>query len=260
MITIFATTTRKSVVMKRFAFIILVFCLTAQFSDAQLWKLKRWEAEFGLGPSFSFPDIGGYSIGKNLLGFKDLSYRQTRFDINGNLKFRFSRTVNGRISLTYAMLHSTDSRGSNEGRKMESTTNLFEPAILGEYYFVKNKYESSYLFLKGKGVQALLRSLDFYVFTGVGGVLYDVKGNEPLIKFGMKTGGLSAVIPFGLGTTLIYTPNLNFGLELGGRYSFTDYLDGLTSQFSKANDVYYLLNLTITYKLKSGAHGLPTLR
>jgi hypothetical protein len=144
---------------------------------------------------------------------------------------------------------------------MESTTNLFEPAFIGEYYFVKNKYESSYLFLKGKGVQAILRSLDFYVFSGVGGVFYDVKANEKLLNYGdMKTGGISAVIPFGFGTTLIYTPNLNFGLELGGRYSFTDYLDGYTSQFSKANDVYYLLNLTITYKLKSGARGLPTLR
>lgn len=183
-----------------------------------------------------------------------------RFDINGSMRFRISRTVNARLSFTYAMLHSTDTRGSNEGRKMESTTNLFEPALIGEYYFVKNKYESSYLFLKGKGVQALLRSLDFYVFTGMGGITYNVKGNEKLISYGMKSSGVSAVIPFGLGATLIYTPNLNFGLELGGRYTFTDYLDGYTSQFSKARDVYYVLNLTITYKLKSGARGLPTLR
>jgi hypothetical protein len=246
--------------MKRSVLILIIFCLTVQFSFGQLWKLKRWEAEFGVGPSFSFPDIGGYSIGKNYLGFRDISFRQTRFDINGNLKFRISRTVNARLSLTYAMLHSTDTRGSNEGRKMESTTNLFEPAVLGEYYFVKNKYESSYLFLKGKGVQALLRSLDFYLFTGIGGLSYSVKGNEKLESYDLNTNGISAVIPFGFGTTLIYTPNLNFGLELGGRYTFTDYLDGYTSQFSKANDVYYLLNLTVTYKLKSGAHGLPTLR
>lgn len=246
--------------MKRYLFIIIIFCLTAKISDAQLWKLKRWEAEFGIGPSFAFPDIGGYSIGKNLLGFRDLSFRQTRFDINGNIRFRISRTVNTRLSLTYAMLHSTDSRGSNEGRKMESTTNLFEPALIGEYYFVKNKYESSYLFLKGKGVQALIRSLDFYAFTGAGGVVYNVKGNEKLVSYRLKSSGISAVIPFGLGATLIYTPNLNFGLELGGRYTFTDYLDGYTSQFSRARDVYYLLNLTITYKLKSGARGLPTLR
>jgi hypothetical protein len=76
----------------------------------------------------------------------------------------------------------------------------------------------------------------------------------------METGGFSAVIPGGLGATLIYTPNINFGLELGGRYVFTDYLDGFTSQYSSANDVYYFLNFTFTYKLKSGPHGLPSFR
>ena len=117
--------------MKRSLLIVIIFCFAVQLSDAQLWKLKRWEAEFGVGPSFSFPDIGGYSIGDNILGFKDLSFRQTRFDINGNLKYRLSRTVNARVSMTYAMLHATDERGSNEGREFEAFTSLFEPALFG---------------------------------------------------------------------------------------------------------------------------------
>jgi hypothetical protein len=87
-----------------------------------------------------------------------------------------------------------------------------------------------------------------------------VKGNDALIEHGMETGGFSAVIPAGLGATLIFSPNINFGLEVGGRYAFTDYLDGYTSQFSKANDVYYLLNFTVTYKLKTGPKGLPSFR
>jgi hypothetical protein len=246
--------------MKRFFFIIVIACFTVQLSDAQLWKLKRWEAVFGLGPSFSFPDIGGYTIGKNFLGFKDLSYRQTRFDLNGNLKYRLSRTWDTRLSVTYAMLHATDTRGSNEGRVYEATTSLFEPAIMMEYYFVKNKYESSYLFLKGKGLWTMLASLDFYAFAGVGGVSFSVKGNEALEERGLTKSGFKPVIPGGIGATLVFTPNINFGLELGGRYAFTDYLDGYTSQFSKARDVYYFLNFTVTYKLKTGPHGLPSFR
>ncbi|HNR43051.1 MAG TPA: hypothetical protein PKL65_12535 [Bacteroidales bacterium] len=246
--------------MKRTALVVLLFSLIAGMCDAQLWKLKRWEAEFGIGPSFFFPDVGGFSIGKNLAGLKDMGYRQTRFDINGSLRYRLSRTANLRLSMTYAMLHASDKRGSNENRNYESTTNLFEPALVGEYYFIKNKYESSYLFIKGKGIQALLRSLDFYVFGGAGGAWYSVKVNEALSARNMPTSGLAPVIPAGLGATLIYTPNLNFGLELGGRYVFSDYIDGYHSQFSKANDVYYLMNVNITYKLKSGARGLPTLR
>jgi hypothetical protein len=137
---------------------------------------------------------------------------------------------------------------------------LFEPALLGEFFFIKNRYESSYLFLKGKGLFTLLRSLDFYAFTGIGGAAFGVNGNDALVERGLETGGLTAVIPAGIGTTLIYSPNINFGMELGGRYTFSDYIDGYTSQYSRANDVYYFLNFTLTYKLKSSAKGLPSFR
>ncbi len=246
--------------MKRLFFVCIIICFTAQLADAQLWKLRRWETEFGLGPSFFSPNIGGFSIGDNLLGLRDISYRQTRFDVNGSLRYRLSRTVNIRFSLTYAMLHASDSRGSNEGRGFESTTSLIEPSLLGEYYFVKNKYESSYLFMKGRDLWLLFSSLDFYAFAGVGVIDYSIKENAALKNQGQPENGFTTVIPFGVGATLIYNPNINFGIELGRRYVFTDYLDGYSSKYSKANDVYYFLNFTVTYKFKSGPHGLPSLR
>jgi hypothetical protein len=248
--------------MKRSILVILIICLTAPFSQAQLWKMRRWEAVGGVGPSFFFGDIGGFSQTKNILGIRDLTYRQTRFDVNGNLKYRITREINARISMTYALFHATDVRGSNEGREFDAITSLFEPALIGEYYFIKNRAENSYLFVKGKErfIFELLKSLDFYAFAGIGGAAYTVKGNDALIDHGMETGGFSAVIPAGLGSTLIYSPNLNFGVEVGGRYAFTDFLDGYTSQYSKANDVYYFLNFTFTYKLKTGPNGLPSFR
>ncbi len=254
--------------MKRLIFIAVIACFTVQLSDAQLWKLRRWEAEFGIGASLFFPDIGGYTIGKNLLGFKDLSYRQTRFDINGSVRYRLSRTLDTRLSMTYAMLHATDVRGSNEGRVYEATTSLFEPALMMEYYFIKNKYESSYLFLRGKSLWTMLASLDFYVFAGVGGAGYFVKLNDALIERGItepgstSDHGFTLAIPGGIGATLIFNPNLNFGFEFGGRWVNTDYLDGFDPKIlpNKAKDKYYFLNFTVTYKLKTGPHGLPSFR
>ena len=120
--------------MKRTIFVVAILFFAVQLSDAQLWKLKTWEAQFGIGPSFTFPDIGGYTHGENILGFKDLSYRQTRFNVNGSVRYRIGRTANLRLSLVYANLHATDERGSNEGRDYEAVTNLFEPSLLFEYY------------------------------------------------------------------------------------------------------------------------------
>ena len=121
----------------------------------------------------------------------------------------------------------------------------------------------SYLFIKGRRsfFSQILRSLDFYAFAGIGGALFYVDPNEALLASDMPVSGFTPVIPGGVGATLIYNPNLNFGVELGGRYAFSDYIDGYSSpQFSKANDVYYFLNFTIAYKLKTGPHGWPSFR
>ena len=249
--------------MKRSVLAILIILFAIPFSNGQqLWKMKRWEAVGGIGPTLFFDDIGGYTIGKNILGLKDLSFHQTMFEINGNVRYRILRDVNVRLSLTYGWLHGSDIRGSNEGRDMAVTTSIFEPVVMGEYFFIKNYAETSWLFLKRKQgfLRTLIKNLDFYAFAGFGGVAYNPKGNDALVANGIHKGGFTPVVPLGLGTTLVYSPDLNFGVELGGRYAFSDYLDGYTSQYSKANDVYYFLNFTVTYKLKTGSNGWPSFR
>jgi hypothetical protein len=249
--------------MKRSLLTIFLFCFIISLTEAQIWKLKRYEAVAGIGPSFFFGDIGGYSQTKNILGLKDITYLQTRFNFNANIKYRLTQDVNLRLSLTSGLLNATDIRGSNEGRGFEASILIIEPALIGEYYFIKNRAENSYLFTKGRktGFIGFIQSLDFYAFTGIGGLGYSVKGNARLENYGIKSGGFTAVIPVGIGSTLIYSPNFNFGVELAGRYSFSDYLDGYSNiQYSRSNDVYYFLNFTITYKLKTGANGWPSFR
>ncbi len=248
--------------MKRSGLIILLFSLSVSLSQAQLWKMKRYEAVAGIGPSFFFGDIGGFSKTENILGIKDLSFKQTRFNFNFNLKYRLSQKLNARLSLSYGLLHATDERGSNEDRGYEASVSIIEPALIGEFYIIKNRAESSYLFTKGRSDNpaGLFRSLDFYLFAGIGGLYYTINGNEKLKNTGFTSGGFTTVIPMGVGTTLVYSPNFNFGIEFGGRYSFSDNLDGYTSIFSVSNDSYYFLNFTITYKLKTGPKGLPSFR
>jgi len=248
--------------MKRSFLTLILLCFIISFADAQMWKTRRYEATLGIGPSFFFGDIGGTSKGINILGIRDLNIKQTRFNFNVNAKYRVLQDLNLRLSISSGIFHATDSRGSNQGSLYESTTLFIEPALIGEYYFIKNRVEGSYLFNKGQqtGLSGIFKSLDFYVFTGIGGCGYSVKGNSTLEAIMTKRGGFTAVIPGGVGTTLVYSNNFNFGLELTGRYSFSNNLDGYTSQYSSSNDVYYFFNFTITYKLKTGPNGLPSFR
>jgi hypothetical protein len=232
----------------------------SSIANAQLWKLRRYEVTAGIGTTQFFGDIGGFSRGENLLGIKDFTFRHTRMNLSTAIKYRIVDDVSVRLNLAFGYFHSTDVRGSNEDRGFESRTLFFEPSLLGEYYFIKNKGENSFLLMKGKGngIQSFFSMLDFYAFAGLGGLSYKVKPNQLMAPSATKTSGFSAVIPAGVGVNMIYSSYFNFGLELGGRYSFSDIIDGYTSIYSKSNDVYYFLNFTFTYKIKTGKNGLPS--
>jgi hypothetical protein len=240
---------------------ILLFCFLAPFSGAQTWKRKRYEAVLGFGLSQFYGDIGGYSEGSNAGGLKDFSIPKTRFNLNLNVKYRITQSINARISLTSGFLYANDATGSNRERGFEASISIFEPAFIGEYYFVRNKSENNFLFAEGKRtLLGLFGSLDFYAFAGIGGLKYIIQGNDKLVGSGMKSGGYTAVIPVGLGSTLIFSQDFDFGVEISGRYTFSDNLDGYTSQYSGSKDLYGFLNFTITYKLNTGSSGLPSFR
>lgn len=248
--------------MKKYVLTILFFCFLAQMAEAQLWKMRRFELVGGLGTAQLVGDVGGFNKNDSPVGLKNIQLSQTRFQLNGSIRYRITQDINVRFSLSWAKLHSSDANGSNPERELESVTTLFEPALIGEYYFIKNKAESSYLFSRGQRntIGGVFRSMDFFAFAGIGAAAFSVKGNDKLKAMNMETGGFTAVFPVGVGTSFIFSPDLNFGVDLGVRYPLTDYLDGYSSTYSKSNDFYYFLNLSVTYKLKTGSNGLPSFR
>jgi hypothetical protein len=246
--------------MRKFLIIIVAIFSLSSIANAQLWKLRRYEVTAGIGTTQFFGDIGGFSKDENVLGFKDITFRQTRMNLSIAMKDRILDELSVRLNLASGYFHATDVRGSNVARGFESRTMFFEPSLLGEYYFIKNKGENSFLLMKGKGngPESIFSMLDFYVFTGFGGLSFNVSPNDLLAPLATKTRGFTAIFPAGVGVNMISSGYFNFGLELGGRYSFSDNIDGFTSPHSKSNDVYYFLNFVFTYKVKTGKNGLPS--
>jgi hypothetical protein len=245
--------------MKRYFALLLLFCFFVSIADAQeLFKAKRMEVVGGAGISQFFGDIGGYSQTEDILGLKDIILNQTRFTIEGALKYRIIPEVSLKLGFNFGMFHASDAKGSNADRGLEASTMYFEPALTAEYYFIKSQQENKYSFTKGKNVRGSFFSfMDFYAFMGIGGLSYHVKGNAALVTEGMVNGGFTAVIPAGVGVNLNFNPDYDLGVELGGRYSFSDYLDGYSPQYSKSNDVYYFLTFTFTYKIPTKKNGMP---
>jgi hypothetical protein len=245
--------------MKKLLIIISILLLLPHAGNAQLWKIKRYELSGSIGTTQFYGDIGGYSQGDNLLGIKDFTFNNTRYNITGNFRYKILQNVSVRLNLAFGSFHSTDAKGSNEDRKFESRTMFFEPSLLGEYYIIKNKSENSFLFVKGDKTAflSIFQSLDFYGFTGFGGLLYKVNPNDNLKPYVAKLTGLKPVIPLGLGVKMNYSSIFNFGLEFGARFVFSDRIDGYSSEYSKHYDMYHFLNLSITYKIPTGPKGGP---
>lgn len=256
---------------KRLILVCMLVLVSAPFVSAQLWKMKRYEVMAGVGTSQFYGDVGGYTIGENALGIKDLTLRQTRFNVNGSFRYFITDAIAARLSLSYLILHATDERGNNQDRGYEATTSLFEPALLGEYYFVRNRERNSFLFQTYRGrsrnrIKDFFRSIDVYAMTGVGGAGFRVYPNDRLEERWNAPGsefvnrGFAAVIPLGVGAKLTFDPNILFGVEFMGRYAFSDYLDGYTSQWSQRNDVYHTFSFTFNYRIKTARNGLPSFR
>ncbi len=245
---------QKNQTIRKLLITIAAFCFSATAMNAQLWRLNRYEISGGIGTTQFFGDVGGYSNGKNVLGIKDFTFLQTRYNINTNFRYRIDEDVSVRVNLVFGVLHATDSRGSNVSRGFESTTMFFEPSLIGEFYFIKNTEENSFVFVKDHEtlLKSFFKSLDFYAFTGFGGLAYHVKPNDVLLPFVPHTSGFTGVVPLGFGISMLYSGSIKFGIEFGGRFTLSDNLDGYTSPKSQYNDIYHLVNFTITYKIKTG--------
>ena len=145
-----------------------------------------------------------------------------------------------------------------EIRGVSFTTSIVELAILPEWRF------------------AHIGNVDLYVFAGVSGFYFKptVDYNEPNPIIGDKNldktadySNFSTAIPMGGGIQWLINDRNAIGLEISGRKTFTDYLDGLSlSANAKVKDYTFFVNLTFSTFLgtskrngrSSGGMGCPT--
>ena len=102
-----------------------------------------------------------------------------------------------------------------------------------------------------------------YAFVGVGSLFTDPKVNiqpggefppssELLAEDKQQLKKVAGVFPVGIGISYAINPNLKAGLEMGYRYTTSDYIDGFSAashQHSQHNDSYIIAALQVSYRL-----------
>ncbi|MEX0981216.1 MAG: hypothetical protein WD578_07275 [Bacteroidales bacterium] len=237
-------------------YILLGALLIPSTAEAQRWKLRRYEAGIGIGTVTSFTDIGSPDFG--LTTFFD-----TRFNACSHLGFLILEDLSVKLDLNYLMIGASDPE--TRDRALSFTSHGFEHAVRVDYTFLGGGRTFSSATFNRRGMVNNFGTAYLYVFAGAGGILTkatvkDANGEEDIGNIGYSNNmHWGAVIPAGIGFRVSIDAYFDLVLEVGGRYTFTDWIDGYKTEFSQYDDRYIITSVKAAYKIRNDRRGRPFL-
>lgn len=291
--------------MKRLLIALLVSCFAVTSLNAQFgshWRKLRHEVIVGIGSTNFMGELGGSDkAGSHFI--RDFEFASSRPLIYVGYRYKLHPNFALRGSAYYGYISGNDALSDDIYRKARNISFRSPLAELGvnfEYHILKEKYGHRYDLrrIRGKGNKPSL-----YIFTGVAGFYFNPQGKytddtwynlQPLGTEGQgivstreKYSRFSVAIPMGFGVGFLINRQLAIGAEFGFRYTFTDYLDDVSTTYvdndlfedpvaayfadpsddwngsatynqrgnPRYNDVYMFLTLNVSYKLKKRGRG-----
>ena len=221
--------------------IIAIFVISAGSSYGQ------YNVDYGVSAGLSnyLGEIGG---GENTRKdfISDMKLNFTRWTFGGFFRYRFASKLAVKGSLNYIRLTADDANTLNPGRRARNLNfknDMFEFLVNGELYLFK---------VNDVGRRGTYGSdFNLYAFTGVGFFYSNPKGQntseewvslKPLQTEGVSYSSFNLAIPVGLGFYYTINRKYRFGLEIGWRTTFTDYIDDISTVY--ANDYDGISNKT----------------
>ncbi len=201
------------------------FLQLGSFGQAYISKnYKALELYGGIGTTHYLGDVGGTSGDKGgLMSMVDnfgFDFEQSRY--GGVIGFRYIRNESFAFCFQVAplLLSGNDKNSRLEDRGYSFFTYLVEPSLRVQY-FLSNR----------------ITGLAPYLFSGVGGMIYNVKDRQHQLWSGVQYG---SNVMLGIGTRLPSNSAFVHSFEVGFRYCFQDDLDLLVGPYD-VGDTYYVL-------------------
>ncbi len=252
--------------MKRYIVIALLFFTCISVVEAQRWRLQRYRVFFGAGASNYFGDIGGAATEKNYLGIADVGLNTTYISYHFGVLYKLQEDWDVKLNVNQVILRGSDEGSRVENRGLSFNSKLWEVSVQANYIFFSPRVGrgggGGVFSRTGMGVSG--QRLNFHVFAGAGLTHYNVNslGPEEMLKVRRdeeikNPKGITTVIPVGIGVSYVMSNFWEIGMELGGRYTFTNALDGFASHYGNHDDIYYVTTLQIIRRIRSDRRGVP---
>lgn len=214
--------------------------------------------EFGIGASNFLGDLGGKNgVGTNDL--RDLEFK--KFNMAGFVGFRhaFHKNFYGRANFNYGRVAGDDKLTTEvyrSNRNLSFRSDIFEFDLMGEVWIrIGSKKGHQYKLERSKENESApwhVRGSYLTVFGGLGLFHFNPKVYfqdkwvflAPLTTEGQGLpNGASAYnlwqinVPVGFSYMVRLHRNFSFGIEATYRYTFTDYIDDVSTSYYNANDL-----------------------
>ena len=236
--------------MRKYLFLATIFILAISSTNAQKMRGLYGNAlpgSFsimlsGVGPAYLFSDVGG-RIDEQLIKAFDWDVGHTRFMYSMGLRYLFPGNFGLKANVMFGNFTGDDANTSNASRAYSFESRVTEFSLLGEFV------------LWGGPFAEVPNRHTLSVFAGAGvlhsnSTLSRVGGFRPTDAFQPTV--TTPVMPMGVSYQYSLNSNLSIGTEFAWRYTFTDFLEGLTTPDSRNNDVLVNLSFTLNYKLYGG--------
>jgi hypothetical protein len=225
------------------------------FYNSNMWRKQRNELNFSVGVTNFLGDLGGRDmIGSNFIW--DLEISKTRPAIGFNYLYYLGRSFAIRPQISFGKVAGDDKltqESFRNNRNLNFESIILEGALTFEWQFLKEKVGNIYNLKSNTGKKLGLKSfsLGFYATFGVGGFFFNPKAVGPDgVKYelhplrtegqGLEGGAdpykrISVCIPIGFGVRKSINRNSGFKVELTHRFTFTDYIDDVSTVYYNRN-------------------------
>ncbi len=207
--------------------------LTLLLSTSALQSQYAWDVGVRLGMSNYLGEIGG-GPGEARDWIYDMQVNQTRWNPGVFARYRLHYNFAIQGTFNYIRLQAADSLIENPlrfTRNLSFRNDIYELAFTGEYYFVNTPDV-------GRTGRYLI---DFkaFIFAGIAAFYNNPKARldgqwyalQPLQTEGQSYGRIQPAIPVGMGLFYTFSRVHRFGFSMSWRYTFTDYLDDVSSAY-----------------------------
>lgn len=238
--------------MKKFIFTLLLGVLVFQFSSfgqSNRWKRTRYELIGGTGTLSFMGDLGGGDKASHFIS--DFNFSTQRPVIHAGVRYKILEPLAAKVAFSYGWVSGDDSKSDNIyrlDRNLSFRSPIIEFGGQVEYSIIKEPTSHRYSLRRGRRFSLKYLTINTYIFAGIAGFYYNPKGYDEETKqwvalqpLGTEGQGLmegrdkysrvSMALPVGIGFKYSLNRNISVGAEFGARYTFTDYIDDVSTTY-----------------------------